>query len=99
MVLAAPGMVPTARADIPDQNLLADLKQRLTQNPECQNRCAEYTSASVAISENRVDMTLDVQAIVNVAIPLPGSGDRWEPAVVRVDGGVPSSALQASANL
>jgi hypothetical protein len=85
-LLAAPAMVPTAKADIPSQNLLAELKQRLTENPECQNRCAEYASANVAISENRVDMILDVQAIVNVAIPLPGSGGRWEPATVRVDG-------------
>jgi hypothetical protein len=40
----------------------------------------------VTVSNNRVDMILDVQAIVNVAVPLPGSGDRWEPTVVRVDG-------------
>ncbi|MCZ6716101.1 MAG: hypothetical protein O6946_03440, partial [Gammaproteobacteria bacterium] len=85
-LLAAPGMLPTAEADIPDQALLQELKQRLTENPACQNRCAEYSNASVAVGNNRVDMILDVQAIVNVAVPLPGSGDRWEPTVVRVDG-------------
>ncbi|MEE8464601.1 MAG: hypothetical protein V3S53_07435, partial [Gammaproteobacteria bacterium] len=85
-LLAAPGTIPTANADIPDQTLLTELKQRLTENPECASRCAEYSSARVTVGNNRVDMILDVQAIVNVAVPLPGSGDRWEPAVVRVDG-------------
>ncbi|MCZ6762964.1 MAG: hypothetical protein O7C03_08165, partial [Gammaproteobacteria bacterium] len=81
-----PGMITTAKAEIPDQALLQQLKQRLTENPECANRCAEYSSARVTVSDNRVDMLLEVQAIVNVAVPLPGSGDRWEPVVVRVDG-------------
>ncbi|MCH8220663.1 MAG: hypothetical protein IIA76_04910 [Proteobacteria bacterium] len=85
-LLAAPGTIPTANADIPDQALLEELKQRLTENPECAKRCAEYSSASVTVGNNRVDMILDVQAIVNVAVPLPGSGDRWEPTTVRVDG-------------
>ncbi|MCZ6687624.1 MAG: hypothetical protein O7C69_07975, partial [Gammaproteobacteria bacterium] len=85
-LLAAPGTIPTAKAEIPDQALLQELKRRLTENPECANRCAEYSNARVTVGNNRVDMILDVQAIVNVAVPLPGSGDRWEPVVVRVDG-------------
>ena len=85
-LLAAPGTIPTANAEIPDQALLEELKQRLTENPECAKRCAEYSSASVTVGNNRVDMILDVQASVNVAVPLPGSGDRWEPTTVRVDG-------------
>ena len=85
-LLAAPGTIPTANAEIPDQALLQELKQRLTADPECANRCAEYSSARVTVGDNRVDMILDVQAIVNVAVPLPGSGDRWEPTTVRVDG-------------
>lgn len=85
-LLAAPGTIPTANAEIPDQALLEELKQRLTENPECANRCAEYSSARVTVGNNHVEMILDVQAIVNVAVPLPGSGDRWEPSIVRVDG-------------
>jgi hypothetical protein len=86
VLLCSPGLTGTAQADIPDQDLLRELKLRLTENPACENRCAEYSSATVTVSANRVDMELDVQAMVDVAVPLPGSGDRWEPAVVRVDG-------------
>ncbi|MCZ6762220.1 MAG: hypothetical protein O7C03_04380, partial [Gammaproteobacteria bacterium] len=53
-LLAAPGTIPTANAEIPDQALLQELKQRLTENPECANRCAEYSSARVTVGNNRV---------------------------------------------
>ena len=77
---------PAANADIPDASLLQELRQRLTENPECDTQCAEFASASVSVTENQVDMTLTINAVIGVAVPLPGMGGRWEPATVRVDG-------------
>jgi hypothetical protein len=77
---------PSARADMPDKALLDELRQRLTKPPECAPRCAELAAADVRVTRDSVTMRLTVNALAEVAVPLPGSGKGWHPNAVRLDG-------------
>jgi hypothetical protein len=77
------GISPPAEADIPDATLLQQLKDRLLEPPDCVPRCAEIVAADVAIEANAIAMTLRIDALQEVAVPLPGSADGWHPDAVR----------------
>jgi hypothetical protein len=81
------GLLPgSARAELPSQEWLDQLEERLTTPPECHPHCA--TSARMALEATPTALTirLEVQAAANVAVPLPGHADQWVPEGVLVDG-------------
>lgn len=82
---------PVAEAQTPDPELLRELEARLLLPPDCVPRCAEIIAADVDIGSDTVSMRLTVEALEEVAIPLPGSLRGWRPVAVVVDG---SSAAQ-----
>lgn len=75
-----------ARAELPDAELLQALEARLLQAPECAPRCAELVAADIAIREHNVRMNLTINALDDVAMPLPGSGQGWHPSAILLDG-------------
>ncbi|HYM34105.1 MAG TPA: hypothetical protein VET48_01855, partial [Steroidobacteraceae bacterium] len=75
-----------AKADTPSDELLTELKARLTQPPKCSPNCAEVMCAQVSASADKLDMTLDVAALANVAVAVPAAVGRWEPESLAVDG-------------
>jgi hypothetical protein len=75
-----------AHAELPDAEILRALEARLLQAPECAPRCAEMVAADIAIEENSIRMTLSINALEAVAVPLPGSSAGWRPAAVLLDG-------------
>jgi len=75
-----------ARAELPDAELLQALEARLLKAPECTPRCAEIMAADIAIDSDEVRMTLTIQALEAVAVPLPGSDGGWRPAAILLDG-------------
>jgi len=77
---------PTQAAATPDAALLSELKVRLTQPPVCAPRCAETLSAQVTVTADKLDMTLEIAALANVAVPIPVAVGRWEPESIVVDG-------------
>ena len=77
---------PPADAQIPDAEILQELQTRLLQAPDCVPRCAEILSATVDIGADDVSMQLTINAIEDVAIPLPGAARGWRPEMVVVDG-------------
>ncbi|MEP7245117.1 MAG: hypothetical protein ABI885_15770 [Gammaproteobacteria bacterium] len=70
----------------PDANLLNELKARLTRAPECVPNCAEVTAAQVTVRGDRLDISMEVSALANVAVPMPSLNDRWQIDSVSVDG-------------
>jgi hypothetical protein len=86
---------PDARAEIPDANLLQELEQRLLEAPDCVPRCAEIVSADVDIGATEVSMTLSIDAMENVAIPLPGSLQGWRPEAVTLGDGASARVIRA----
>jgi hypothetical protein len=77
---------PSAEAEIPDQELLRQLEDRLLEPPDCVPRCAEIAAANVIVDSASISMELSIHALQPVAIPLPGSQEGWRPTAVLVDG-------------
>jgi hypothetical protein len=75
--VAAPGA--------PGNDLLAELKKRLTAVPECSPHCAEISAARVTVEGDRLEVVLQVSALANVAVPMPHASDRWQLDDVSVD--------------
>jgi hypothetical protein len=75
-----------ADAQMPDAELLRQLEQRLLEPPDCLPRCAEIAAADVSVGAATISMELDIHAMEDVAIPLPGSAQGWRPDAVLVDG-------------
>lgn len=74
------------RAETPSPELLTELKTRLTAPPLCAPTCAELTSADIRASRDQIEVTLEVNALVATAIPVPGRGGDWLPLHVSRDG-------------
>ena len=77
---------PSAQADMPSEQLLNELKTRLTTPPMCAPSCAELANAEVRASREQIELTLDVQALEASAIPVPGRAGEWLPTSVSRDG-------------
>src|SRR5690606_22100318 len=75
-----------AKAQTPSPELLQQLEQRLLEPPDCAPRCAEISAARVDVEVGSMSIELEVHALENVAIPLPGSLQGWRPESVQVDG-------------
>ncbi len=85
---------PVADAQVPDAKILQELESRLLQPPDCVPRCAEISSATVTIGTDSVSMELTIDALEDVAIPLPGAAQGWRPDAVVVDGSSTAELLR-----
>lgn len=84
---------PPARADdFPSRELLEELKNRLLTPPACLPACAQSPRLQLAIKDGQLELRLEVHALENVAVPLPGDAHHWLPREVTVDGR-PATAL------
>jgi hypothetical protein len=81
-------------AQVPDAEILQELQTRLLRAPDCVPRCAEILSANVDIGTDSVSMQLTINAVENVAIPLPGAAHGWRPDTVRIDGASDAKVLR-----
>ncbi|MFZ6678283.1 hypothetical protein [Undibacterium sp. Tian12W] len=75
-----------AHAQMPDNGKLEELKQKLTRPADCLPNCAEISRMMVQINGNSVRLGLDVDAAIEVALPLPGGIKNWLPAQAQLDG-------------
>jgi hypothetical protein len=89
-------VMPTAKAQAPDPELLRQLEQRLLEPPDCVPRCAEIVAADVEIRGESVSIALDVHVFEDVALPLPGSDKGWRPQAVVLDGSDAGQVLRGS---
>jgi len=87
LLLLAPALLPPpAQAELPSADLLNELKTRLIAAPICAPACADVESASVRASRDQIEITLEVNALVATAIPVPGRVGDWLPTSVSRDG-------------
>jgi hypothetical protein len=99
LLVATMTVSPPAEAQMPDADLLRQLEQRLLEPPDCVPRCAELVFADVDVGASAISMRLEIHAMDDVAIPLPGSPDGWRPEVVLLDGAANARVLRAGDNL
>ncbi|PID45831.1 MAG: hypothetical protein CSB47_06915 [Proteobacteria bacterium] len=81
------GTPDAAQAEtIPDKHMLQELQQRLTAAPECLPECAQIEQMQVSINDHSLNARLRVHAMIDTAIPLPGSQDTWLPQQILING-------------
>jgi hypothetical protein len=89
---------PASAQAFPTPEMLNELKTRLTEVPECRNTCAEVMAAEVNADGDRLQVTLSVSALTQVAVALPHAGDRWQLDSVQMDGRPAMFAARESDN-
>ena len=88
LAAVAAGFAPrAAAAATPDSALLQELRARLLAPPTCLPTCSETDAARVVVTGDRLEVTLQVAALANVAVPIPSAGNRWQIESLTVDGG------------
>ena len=75
-------IVPAA---IPSKELLNELQKRLLERDNCFPSCADLSSIEITIGQSSLALTLQVDAAVNTAIPLPGHARHWLPSKLLMD--------------
>ena len=82
----APSSNHAAAGAWPDAALLAQLKERLTAEPDCLPACAALSRLTVQAAGNALRLVLEVDADRATAIPVPGGLKYWVPREVRANG-------------
>ncbi len=90
---------PVVEAQMPDAEILQELKTRLLQPPDCVPRCAEIASAEVTANADTITVAMSVHAFEAVALPLPGSIAGWRPGAVIVDGASATQVMRGPRQL
>lgn len=85
--------LPAANAQMPDEQLLNTLRARLTENSDAYPNAAAIPRATLRLAGNRMEMDVEVNAAIAVAVPLPGRLPAWSPGSVLLDG-KPAAALR-----
>ena len=71
---------------LPNQELLNQLRQRLTEAPKCVPACADVAQAQLQASGDALDVELETHVGAPVALPLPQTDDALQLSDVGVDG-------------
>jgi len=72
-------------AAFPDDNVLKELKQRLTKAPDCLPNCAAVANLDINIGSSNFNLVSTVHAHQAVALPLPAHADQWLPSKITMD--------------
>jgi hypothetical protein len=90
-------LAPPAQAqDYPPQELLQQLRSRLSAAPKCAPACASVAQAQVAADGDVVSVVLEAHAGERVALPLPNAGDSAMLKSVQMDGGATDAVARGS---
>jgi hypothetical protein len=79
LVVAVLTASPVVKADTPSPAILEELEKRLLAAPPCTPNCAEIVDASVVVGAGVLTVKLELHALEEVAVPLPGSLQGWRP--------------------
>ena len=85
--------LPAANAQMPDEKLLNTLRARLTEKSDAYPNAAAIPQATLRLTGNRLEMDVEINAAIAVAVPLPGRLPAWSPVSVSLDG-KPATALR-----
>ena len=81
------GHAATAQAQtLPSNELLQQLRARLTEAPKCAPQCAAIAEAQVGANGDSISVALEVHAAERVALPLPGDDAGAAVKSIQVDG-------------
>ena len=73
LCLLSPLLLHTsAFAEIPSKEMLKELQSRLLEPPECGSNCVSINSVNIAMEDDHLRIDLQVDALTQVGVPLPG---------------------------
>ncbi len=72
--------------EIPSPEMLDKLRTRLLEKNECFPGCASISNSAITITPDNLNLTLQVDAQVDTAVPLPSHTEHWLPQKIRIDG-------------
>ena len=79
-------LASSAHAQTPSQEVLTDLRNRLTRRAPCGERCSEANAMHIEVRGDVLVIELDVSAMESAAYPLPGPSETWTPSTITLDG-------------
>lgn len=77
---------PVTASELPDPDLLAELKARLTEAPRCAPVCVGLTVAQISIRGDQLTLTVEVHAAARVLLPLPLDDSALSEVNIQMDG-------------
>lgn len=83
----------SARAQLPDKEMLETLRQRLNEPSDAFPNAADIPSVSLGLRDRKITMEAEIHVMTRAAVPLPGKLPAWSPVAVSVDG-QPEAALR-----
>ncbi|MFZ6750697.1 hypothetical protein [Undibacterium sp. Ren11W] len=75
-----------AQAQSPSTEQLDELREKLTRPADCLPECVDISRLSLQLSGTSLRLSLEVDAAIDSALPLPGGAKHWLPHEARVDG-------------
>lgn len=87
-------MTPQASraGDLPDKDMLDQLKAELSKPADCLPNCASIARMQIDVRGELLQVRIEAHALVSTAVPLPTGGAQWVIQSVSLDG-KPASAL------
>ncbi len=79
------GGIDVTRADIPDQSVLKQLREKLLSPPECLPSCAQIQLLKLKVSSSTIILEAEIHAEEPVAIPIPVPAGAWTPRKARIN--------------
>ncbi len=76
----------TIAQELPNQQMLQTLRERLLEPPNVYPNAADIAKVDLQVANGRVVMTSEIHAAAGVAVPLPGKLPVWSPVSISVDG-------------
>ncbi len=75
-----------AQAQLPDKDLLENLRQRLTETSDAYPTAADIPHLEVSLEGRKLTMDAEIHTATLTAVPLPGRLPAWSPLSVSVNG-------------
>ncbi|MFN5272902.1 MAG: hypothetical protein ACK5E3_06845 [Planctomycetota bacterium] len=75
-----------AFAQIPDNDTLSTLRERVKQASDAFPTAADIPEMSIKIQQDNLEMQATIHAASILAVPLPGKGASWFPSTIEIDG-------------
>ena len=76
----------SATAQMPDQQMIEMLKNRLLEVSDAYPNAADIPSVSLVLNGRKIVMDLEVHTAIRTAVPLPGKLPAWSPTSITADG-------------
>ncbi len=84
-----------SQAELPSEQMLEELKNRLLAAPDCLPECAHASKMNLELTPQKVMIKLEVHSVDDVIIPLPNMGGKWAITTMEIDNEVPKDIFKS----